>query len=191
MKWAFLLIWLMLLSTSVSSQVTSQGPVVPYDTVYLKGGDRLIFETTDLTRQIRYKSETTDTLIRQLNIKSPIINLGRLAGDFDDYVVLVSDNYVQGIFSFHKPDGKQAFRGVSIEVDTLHGLIYYIDREREKQLALFTVKNGRTEYFDPVDAPCHHWYECITARHLGEKELMLEYIGPNNVRMKKVYPRQL
>jgi len=191
MKLVYLLLWLMFLTTHASSQATSQEMVIPYDTVYLKGGDRLIFETTDLTRQIRYKSETADTLIRSLNLKSPIINLGRLAGDFDDYVVLVSDNYVQGIFAFHKPDGKQVFRGVSIEVDTLHGLIYYIDREREKQLTLFNIQNGKTEYFDPVDAPCHHWYECITARQLTEKELMLEYIGPNNVRMKKVYPRQL
>ncbi len=190
MKLFYLLAWLMLCNINAFGQVTSQVPVVPYDTVYLKGGDRLIFETTDLTRQIRYKSETADTLIRSLNIKSPIINLGRLAGDFDDYVVLVSDNYVQGIFAFHKPEGKQVFRGVSIEVDTLHGLIYYIDREREKQLALFNIQNGKTEYFDAVDAPCHHWYECITARKLSEKELVLEYIGPDNVRMKKVYPRQ-
>lgn len=190
MKLFYLLAWLMLCNINAFGQATSQGPVVPYDTVYLKGGDRLTYETTDLTRQIRYISEKKDTLIRSLNIKSPIINLGRLAGDFDQYVILVSDNTVPGIFAYHKPDGKPVFRGVNIDVDTVHGLIYYIDREREDQLALFHTQDGTTEYFEATVAPCHHWYECITGKTLNENELILEYFGPDNVRMKKVYPRQ-
>jgi hypothetical protein len=192
MKKIFILLFLMSGSLAHAQMIETSslpGPVMRYDTVALKGGLKLYFEKTEIDRWIRLTGPGVDTIIRTIRIKAPAGNLGHLSGDFENVFAVTHGDNLPSVQVFSKKNGQMVFEGYEVDIDKARSLIYYIDRNKEYQLAIYHVDSGKKEYFAPVVTSCRHWFECISGKQLSETEFVLEYFGPDNERLKKVYPR--
>lgn len=189
-----ILIFLCLISTLSFSQIhtapKSFDRAIPYDTVYLQQDCRLIFAMNSDYRFIRLIGHTVDTVIALINSKASEVNLGKLKVDFGDCFALYWDvSTFPTVSVFNKSDGKLILTGISIDIDTAHQRVFYIDLVQQRKLGMFDSMTKKIELFAAPVVPCLWWFDCMASKVLTEKELTITYVDKNNKKITKVYPR--
>jgi len=162
---------------------------IPYDTIYLQNNCRLIFAMNNEYRFIRLLGPAVDTVIHSINSKAPEPYLGKFEADFGDCFALYWDQSFPYVRVFNKADGRLFVQGVSIEIDTIHHRIFYVDIDHQREFGIFDAITKKIELFPAIATPCLWWFECIVSQELTEKELTLTYMDKNNRKLRKVYPR--
>ncbi len=192
MRIIFIALLIQLGTSCFAQNVKTQGIIhlgIPYDTICLKNGSKLIYSTTEKFRIIRLISPTVDTAIISFSIKSPKSAIGWLKADFDNYFILYHDQEGFNMDICNKETGKTiAFVSV-IEFDTIKNIICYADWNSPSIINLFDITNSKFEKYISPSVPCLHWWYCIKILEITEKELTLQYTGKNNIKIKKKYVR--
>lgn len=183
-------LWALCSAQQINSHSVSPSPI-PYDTIFLKKGYRLIFSTTVESRLLRLIGPNVDTVISKMNIKSSEKELGWMKADYDDYFVLYVgyDEEWPWIRIFKKEKGELVLQGRVLDFDTMKNIVLYVDVQNQRKLGLFDINKKQIELFNPPNTPCGFWWQCLYSKSISEKELTLEYAVLNGKREKKVYIR--
>ena len=163
---------------------------VPYKTINLKNEYSLVYGASSTKRDIRLVGPDVDTIIRVRDIRASDKLLGTVWADFDNYFVLfIGEGERGGVEIYQKQWGRNVIKGMSLDIDTINGIVYYIDTNKNRELGIFDAATGKNELFSAPNTPCLWWFECLTSKKLTATELIIEYAGWNNKRQQKIYTR--
>jgi hypothetical protein len=194
MKIQLTVLFINLITFSIAQTNKIQGPIQfgePYDTIYLKNETKIIYSATDNQWKIRILNSSIDTLFRTISMNESKSYLGWVKADFEDYFVMYTDQEgFDYMYIYKKQNGKILAHGSVIKFDTTRNIICYADWNKKDILYLFDFTSSTFEKYIFPTVPCLHWWYCIKGTEVTEKQLIIDYTGKNNSKLKAVFDRK-